>query len=204
MALLNTWASQQDQATLSPLSRLLNNYIQKGDAPLAYLMRGDAQGLLKDLNTPKPVNTTQDMTDLALNLVGSINPIGNVTKGLLGQTENKLLTDIEKRKPFNSFFTDYQDKLMPNSLPNTGNTFESENYMKFVNDNKPMLEEYITSMKDKINSYSGLTEKQKAKKINDSMRDARVDVINTWKYLTEKNEILKNIPTEPTNQGLLK
>jgi hypothetical protein len=86
MALLNTWASQQDQATLSPLDRLLNNYIQKGDAPLAYLMRGDAQGLLKDLNTPKPVNTTQDMTDLALNLVGSINPIGNVTKGLLGTT----------------------------------------------------------------------------------------------------------------------
>ena len=78
MALLNTWASQQDQATLSPLDRLLNNYIQKGDAPLAYLMRGDAQGLLKDLNTPKPVNTTRDMTDLALNL----NPV----MGLLGAT----------------------------------------------------------------------------------------------------------------------
>ena len=78
MALLNTWASQQDQATLSPLSRLLNNYIQKGDAPLAYLMRGDAQGLLKDLNTPKPVNTTQDMTNLALNL----NPV----MGLIGAT----------------------------------------------------------------------------------------------------------------------
>lgn len=78
MALLNTWASQQDQATLSPLSRLLNNYIQKGDAPLAYLMRGDAQGLLKDLNTPKPVNTTRDMTDLALNL----NPV----MGLIGAT----------------------------------------------------------------------------------------------------------------------
>jgi hypothetical protein len=78
MALLNTWASQQDQATLSPLSRLLNNYIQKGDAPLAYLMRGDAQGLLKDLNTPKPVNMTQDMTNAALNL----NPV----MGLIGAT----------------------------------------------------------------------------------------------------------------------
>jgi len=78
MALLNTWASQQDQATLSPLDRLLNNYIQKGDAPLAYLMRGDAQGLLKDLNTPKPVNMTQDMTNAALNL----NPI----MGLIGAT----------------------------------------------------------------------------------------------------------------------
>jgi hypothetical protein len=78
MALLNTWASQQDQATLSPLDRLLNNYIQKGDAPLAYLMRGDAQGLLKDLNTPKPVNMTQDMTNAALNL----NPV----MGLIGAT----------------------------------------------------------------------------------------------------------------------
>ena len=78
MALLNTWASQQDQATLSPLSRLLNNYIQQSDAPLAYLMRGDAQGLLKDLNTPKPVNITQDMTNAALNA----NPI----MGLIGAT----------------------------------------------------------------------------------------------------------------------
>ena len=83
MALLNTWASQQDQATLSPLDRLLNNYIQKGDAPLAYLMRGDAQGLLKDLNTPKPVNMTQDMTNAALNL----NPI----MGLLGTVRDPRL-----------------------------------------------------------------------------------------------------------------
>jgi hypothetical protein len=85
MALLNTWASQQDQATLSPLSRLLNNYIQQGNAPLSYLMRGDPQGLWKNLNTPKPVNTTQDMTDLALGLVGSIKPVGDVSKGLLSQ-----------------------------------------------------------------------------------------------------------------------
>jgi hypothetical protein len=85
MALLNTWASQQDQATLSPLSRLLNNYIQQGNAPLSYLMRGDPQGLWKNLNTPKPVNTTQDMTDLALGLVGSVKPVGDVTKGILSQ-----------------------------------------------------------------------------------------------------------------------
>lgn len=78
MALLNTWASQQDPNSLSPLDRALNNYIQKGDAPLAYLMRGDAKGLLQDLNTPKPVNMTQDMTNAALNF----NPI----MGLLGTT----------------------------------------------------------------------------------------------------------------------
>jgi hypothetical protein len=85
MALLNTWASQQDQATLSPLSRLLNNYIQQGNAPLSYLLRGDPQGLWKNLNTPKPVNTTQDMTDLALGLIGSVKPVGDVSKGILSQ-----------------------------------------------------------------------------------------------------------------------
>jgi hypothetical protein len=85
MALLNTWASQQDQATLSPLDRLLNNYIQQGNYPLSYLMRGDPQGLWKNLNTPKPVNTVQDMTELALGLVGSVKPVGDVSKGLLSQ-----------------------------------------------------------------------------------------------------------------------
>ena len=78
MALLNTWASQQDPSTLSPLDKLLNNYIQSSNAPAAYLMRGDAKGLLQDLNTPRPVNITKDMTDVALNA----NPI----MGLIGAT----------------------------------------------------------------------------------------------------------------------
>lgn len=76
MANLNTWASQQDPSNLSPLDRLLNQYIQKSDAPAAYLMRGDPQGLWKELNTPKPVNMAQDMTDVALN--------ANPMMGLLG------------------------------------------------------------------------------------------------------------------------
>lgn len=78
MPIFNTWASQQDPSNLSPLDRLLNQYIQKSDAPAAYLMRGDPQGLWKDLNTPKPVNMAQDMTDVALNA----NPI----MGLIGAT----------------------------------------------------------------------------------------------------------------------
>ena len=66
MALLNTWASQQDPSTLSPLDKLLNNYIQSSNAPAAYLMRGDAKGLLQDLNTPRPVNMAKDMTDVEI------------------------------------------------------------------------------------------------------------------------------------------
>lgn len=134
----------------------------------------------------------------------STSNIGKVTQGLLGQTESKLLSDIEKRKPYNSFFSNYQDKLQVNELPLGGNTEQSENYIKFIRDNEPILNEYVQSTRDKINSYEGLTDKQKAKKLSDTMRDAKIDVINTWKYLTQKNEILKNIPTEPTNKGLLK
>jgi hypothetical protein len=82
MALLNTWASQQDPSTLSPLDRLLNNYIQKSDAPAAFLMRGDPQGLLADINTPKPVNMAQDMNNLALGMIGSVNPVGKTAQEL--------------------------------------------------------------------------------------------------------------------------
>ena len=110
MALLNTWASQQDQATLSPLSRALNTYIQKGNAPLSYLLRGDTQGLLKDLNTPRPVDITQDMVNTALN----VNPVSGllskaITQGpkyssLLGKSDieqsatNRLITQYPELK----------------------------------------------------------------------------------------------------------
>jgi hypothetical protein len=121
MALLNTWASQQDQATLSPLDRLLNNYIQKGDAPLAYLMRGDAQGLLKDLNTPKPVNMTQDMANAALNL----NPV----MGLLGTTKN-VYSLLEKQNKFTA------PKVPTNSI------FQNE-YVAFPSDKRKTIDEII-------------------------------------------------------------
>jgi hypothetical protein len=110
MALLNTWASQQDQATLSPLDRSLNNYIQQGNYPLSYLMRGDPQGLLKDFNTPKPVDITQDMVNTALN----VNPVSGllskaITQGpkyssLLGKSNieqsatNRLITQYPELK----------------------------------------------------------------------------------------------------------
>lgn len=110
MALLNTFASQQDPASLSPLSRALNSYIQTGNAPLSYLLRGDTQGLLKDLNTPKPVNISQDMMNTALN----VNPVSGllskaITQGpkyssLLGKSDieqsatNRLITQYPELK----------------------------------------------------------------------------------------------------------
>ena len=80
MPAFNTWASQQDPLSLSPLDRLLNQYIQKSDAPAAYMMRGDPQGLWQDLNTPKPVNMAQDMHNLALGMIGSVKPIEGLSK----------------------------------------------------------------------------------------------------------------------------
>jgi hypothetical protein len=110
MALLNTFASQQDPASLSPLGRALNSYIQTGNAPLSYLLRGDTQGLLKDLNTPKPVDISQDMMNTALN----VNPVSGllskaITQGpkyssLLGKSDieqsatNRLITQYPELK----------------------------------------------------------------------------------------------------------
>lgn len=110
MALLNTWASQQDPNSLSPLDRALNTYIQQGNAPLSYLLRGDTQGLLKDINTPRPVNITQDMISTALN----VNPVSGllskaITQGpkyssLLGKSDveqsatNRLITQYPELK----------------------------------------------------------------------------------------------------------
>ena len=63
------------------LANLVEQYKQS-DVPAAYLLRGDAKGLWKDLNTPKPVDTAKDMTNLALNLVGSIKPVGKTAQEL--------------------------------------------------------------------------------------------------------------------------
>jgi hypothetical protein len=63
------------------LANLVEQY-KASDVPAAYLLRGDAKGLWKDLNTPKPIDTAQDMTNLALNLVGSIKPVGKTAQEL--------------------------------------------------------------------------------------------------------------------------
>ena len=82
MPTLNTWASQQNPSNLSPLDRLLNQYIQ-GDAPLAYIMRGDPKGLWQDLNTPRPVNMTKDITDFAVNSITPMGLIGSISHPFL-------------------------------------------------------------------------------------------------------------------------
>jgi hypothetical protein len=135
MALLNTWASQQDQATLSPLDRLLNNYIQKGDAPLAYLMRGDAQGLLKDLNTPKPVNMTQDMANAALNL----NPV----MGLIGATAfhgSPAIFNPSNILPSNK--GTYGTGVYLAEMPSTAEKYGKELYKYDIPDNVKMFDVY--------------------------------------------------------------
>jgi hypothetical protein len=63
------------------LANLVEQYKQS-DVPAAYLLRGDTKGLWKDLNTPKSVDTAQDMTNLALNMVGSIKPVGKTAQEL--------------------------------------------------------------------------------------------------------------------------
>jgi hypothetical protein len=158
MALLNTWASQQDQATLSPLDRLLNNYIQKGDAPLAYLMRGDAQGLLKDLNTPKPVNMTQDMANAALNL----NPV----MGLIGATAYHGSPAIFDKFDINKVGTGQGAQSFGHGIYFAENPAVAKEYQKELSGYQPgvksLLQQYgdvdkaINEATDKVKHYQNL------------------------------------------------
>jgi len=59
----------------SRLSLALDEW-RRGNAPAAYLLRGDPQGLINELTTPKPVPTTeQSLQDMYNFAVGSIAPI---------------------------------------------------------------------------------------------------------------------------------
>jgi hypothetical protein len=113
------------------------------------------------------------------------------------------LVELEKRKPrgagnrgSNEFLSTFEDRLKLNDLPNEN----KENYTKFVRDNEPVFNKYVKSIKDKIDSYTGLDEKQKAKRFNDAMRDAQIDVLSAFRYLNTKNQLLKSISEGPTQQ----
>jgi hypothetical protein len=83
------------------LANLVEQY-KASDVPAAYLLRGDAKGLWKDLNTPKPIDTAQDMTNLALNLVGSIKPVGKTVQELAHATAQKNAAEMLGLHPENT------------------------------------------------------------------------------------------------------
>ncbi|NDB60609.1 hypothetical protein EB001_19505 [bacterium] len=83
------------------LANLVEQY-KASDVPAAYLMRGDAKGLWKDLNTPKPVDTAQDMTNLALGLVGSIKPVGKTAQELAHAVAQKNAVEMLGLHPENT------------------------------------------------------------------------------------------------------
>jgi len=83
------------------LANLVEQYKQS-DVPAAYLLRGDAKGLWKDLNTPKPVDTAQDMTNLALGMVGSIKPVGKTAQELAHATAQKNAAEMLGLHPENT------------------------------------------------------------------------------------------------------
>ena len=87
--------------------------------------------------------------------------------------EEFIENELKKRKPKasvkNDFYSKYKTKLVPH-----------HDYHEFVNANREHIAEMTKNIKDKIATYTGLSEKEKNKKFNDLMRDARNHVTEAW------------------------
>jgi hypothetical protein len=101
MDILNkTWASQQDPNNLSPLDKLLNNYLQNKEVPLSVLMSGDVAGFKNQFANSALTGLQNYIKDPAASL-GATGLIG-VTKQFTPKLAASLLSksDIEA-KAFN-------------------------------------------------------------------------------------------------------
>ena len=88
-----------------------------------------------------------------------------------------------KPSPRNEFYSNYKDKL----------EYHPE-YHDFVKGNWPHINEYSTKIKDQINKY-GITDKEKQKRINRQMADARTHVTEAW------NSMIKSKEFQDKNKG---
>jgi hypothetical protein len=171
---------------------------QQADAELeAYLAREQRKADMQEV-APSDIELNKDIQEIAAEKKGR-----DILFGPKVENIETALAELEKRKPrgagnrgSNEFLSTFEDRLKLNDLPNEN----KENYTKFVRDNEPVFNEYVKSIKDKIESYKGLDEKQKAKRFNDAMRDAQIDVLSAFRYLNTKNQLLKSISEGPTQQ----
>jgi hypothetical protein len=171
---------------------------QQADAELeAYLAREQRKADMQEV-APSEVELNKDIQEIAAETKGR-----DILFGPKVENIKTALVELEKRKPrgagnrgSNEFLSTFEDQLKLNDLPNEN----KENYTKFVRDNESVFNEYVKSIKDKIDSYTGLDEKQKVKRFNDAMRDAQIDVLSAFRYLNTKNQLLKSISEGPTQQ----
>ena len=84
----------------------------------------------------------------------------------------------EKNKPNvkNDFYSKYKDKLTPH-----------KDYFEFVKGNEPHIREHAGNISKKIKTFTGLNEKQQAKKHHEHMSEMRNHVTEAWDY-TKPND----------------
>jgi hypothetical protein len=84
----------------------------------------------------------------------------------------------EKRKPSasNDFYSKYKDKLTPN-----------KDYFEFVKGNELHIREHAGNISKKIKTFTGLNEKQQAKKHHEHMSEMRNHVTEAWDYTKPTN-----------------
>jgi hypothetical protein len=84
----------------------------------------------------------------------------------------------EKQRPkaSNAFFHRYKDVVTPD-----------KDYFNFVKVNEPHVREYSTGIKNEVSKFTGLNDKQKAKKLHERMKEAVNHVTETWDYTKPEN-----------------
>jgi hypothetical protein len=95
------------------------------------------------------------------------------------KAKNKLM-GIARRIPtavveaHNDFLSKNKNKLTPH-----------KDYTSFVKANSTHIQNHIDSIKKEINSFNGLDDKQKTKKLQDRMHRAKTEVTDAWSKLNE-------------------
>ena len=95
------------------------------------------------------------------------------------KAKNKMM-GIARRIPtavveaHNDFLSKNKNKLTPH-----------KDYASFVKANSTHIQNHVDSIKKEINSFNGLDDKQKAKKLQDRMHRAKTEVTDAWSKLNE-------------------
>jgi len=79
--------------------------------------------------------------------------------------------ELNKPKASNIFYHRYKEKITPD-----------KDYFNFVKVNEPHVKEYSSGIQKEIKGFTGLNEKQQAKKLHERMKEAVNHVTETWDY----------------------
>jgi hypothetical protein len=158
-------------------------------AAALYLIR--AHGKVNESNITDTLFTLEEDFNRYLAEDAPVNATGPAIAGTHGDTvvtntaakrykaKNKKM-GIARRIPtavveaHNDFLSKNKNKLTPH-----------KDYASFVKANSTHIQNHVDSIKKEINSFNGLDDKQKAKKLQDRMHRAKTEVTDAWSKLNE-------------------